>query len=373
MKILSQIIIPRPEGKATIQLLQGDLTAIPKELAVDILAISAFQGSYEPYPGTLMAALHNAGVSVAELAKDKDLNLMDQLSCWISKPLNETQQKSLNFKKILCFEPTGNVQDVQSKVGTLFRGLNTYALDDNNDEVALPVLATGSRQFPFELMLSTLLDTALFWLETGLPLKSMKFVLHTDEQKEKGLPIFENTKKQYELKKRVEAGKMSADNALNQIKTLNQDTPDEYALPKLEYSLVQDQQRPYDFFISYSHKHSASVEEFVREIKAKKPELNIFYDRETIPSGGLWIRMISDAIQNSKKVICILTPEYSKSDVCWDEFQCAYIMQKRKKLDIRMINFCNDMDLPPIIAIYSYIDCTEGDLEKLRKCVDELF
>ena len=128
----------------------------------------------------------------------------------------------------------------------------------------------------------------------------------------------------------------------------------------------------YDYFISYSHKHTAAVQELVNALKARHPGRSIFYDRNSIPSGGLWIKMISDAIQHSKNVICVLTPEYSQSAVCWDEFQCAYVMEKRKKLNIRTINFRNDADLPPMIAIYSYIDCTEGDLDKLKAAVDHL-
>ena len=66
MELLSQITISRPEGDASIQLLYGDLTAIPSELAVDILAVSAFRGDYLPVPDTLIGALYRAGLSVAE-------------------------------------------------------------------------------------------------------------------------------------------------------------------------------------------------------------------------------------------------------------------------------------------------------------------
>jgi hypothetical protein len=402
MKILSKIIISRPEGNASIQLLHGDLTAIPPEFAVDILAVSAFQKSYEPNPDTLMGALANAGISVADLAKDKEIDLLAQLSCWLSKPLSETQQARFNFKKILCFEPVGKAEDAETQVGNLFRGINTFAMDDNHDEIAMPVLATGNQQFPLETMLSALLDTAIFWLENGLPLKSLKFVLYRDDQVEKGLPIFDNVQEQYELKKSAEAGHISASQALTEISALNESATKEYALPKMEYALqelnqqeneagktqsrgvtrgasmgapsgsIASESKKYDYFISYSHKHTAAVQEFVSALKAQNPALTIFYDRDTIPTGGLWIKMISDAIQNSRNVICILTPEYSQSKVCWDEFQCAYVMEGRKKLMIRTINFCNDENLPPMMAIYSYIDCTEGDLEKLKGAVARL-
>ncbi|QJW90838.1 toll/interleukin-1 receptor domain-containing protein [Spirosoma taeanense] len=401
MELLSQIKISRPEGNAYIQLLHGDLTAIPTELAVDILAVSAIRGSYEPVLGTLMSALNNVGVSVAELAEDKDIDLLNQLGCWLSKPLSEAQQHRFNFRKILCFEPIGNVSDAETEAGNLFRGINAFAIDDLHNEVAMPVLATDDQLFPLETMLPILLDTAIFWLDTGLPLTSLKLVLHREDQVAKGFPIFENVRKQYELKHMAEVGLMSANTALTKINILNGTTFTEQALPKMEYALrelvqaetderidftnsrdidVDDLEsvltpvKPttYDYFISYSHKHTAAVRELVNALKVRHPDSTIFYDRDNIPTGGLWIKMISDAIQRSKSVVCVLTPEYSKSDVCWDEFQCAYVMEKRKKLTIKTINFCNDADLPPMMAIYSYIDCTEGDMEKLKASVDQI-
>ena len=144
MELLSQIIITRPEGDAAIQLLHGDLTAIPNELAVDILAVSAFRGDYSPVPGTLLGALADKGISVAELAQDKEIDLLNQLSCWLSKPLPEAEQHRFNFRKILCFEPHGTANDAETQVGNLFRGINTFAMDDLHNEIAMPVLATGT-------------------------------------------------------------------------------------------------------------------------------------------------------------------------------------------------------------------------------------
>lgn len=397
MKLLSHLIIPRPQGNATIQVLEGDLTAIPDEFTVDILAISAFRGGYEPYPGTLIDALFEAGISVAALAKDKELDLLAQLSCWLSKPLTETQQTQFNFRQILCFEPLGRAKNAEIEVGNLFRGINSFALGDGCNDIAMPVLATGNQQFPIDVMLPALLDAAIFWLESGLPLKSLKLVLHRADQVQIGLPIFETIRQQYELKKSAEVGKITATKAITEINALNQDTLTSVSLPKMEFVLQEMHQvetneshlevtrgldlddflnppKPtgYDYFISYSHKYTDAVLEFVKTLQARNPEFRIFYDRDSIPPGGLWIKMLSDSIQNSKQVICILTPEYSKSPYCWDEFQCAYIMEKRGKLRVNTINFCNDVDLPPMMAIYNFIDCTEGDKTKLLNAVEAL-
>ena len=222
-------------------------------------------------------------------------------------------------------------------------------------------------------------------------------MLYRPDQVGTGLPIFENVRRQYDVKKSAESGTISADTALTEIGKLHNALPADSGLTKLAFSVEEmsrteseDNQEStrdidfndltgppnkpagYDFFISYSHVYTPAVKEFVSALYARNPSLNIFYDRTSIPPGGLWIKMISDAIQKSRNVVCLLTPEYSQSAVCWDEFQCAYIMEKRKKLMIRTINFRNDVDMPPMMAMYSYIDCTEGDLDKLKAAVDQL-
>jgi len=112
----------------------------------------------------------------------------------------------------------------------------------------------------------------------------------------------------------------------------------------------------------------------VNALKEKDSSLKIFYDRSSIAPGAMWIRLISDAIQHSKQVVCILSPQYRDSDACWDEFQCAKAKEFRTKSSvIKTINFITDADMPLIMAVYSYIDCTEGDISKLKDAVKTLF
>lgn len=130
----------------------------------------------------------------------------------------------------------------------------------------------------------------------------------------------------------------------------------------------------FDLFISYSHFQSQQVAELVKALKEKDSSLKIFYDRSSIAPGAMWIRLISDAIQHSKQVVCILSPQYRDSDACWDEFQCAKAKEFRTKTSvIKTINFITDADMPLIMAVYSYIDCTEGDINKLKDAVNMLF
>ena len=419
MQLLSQITIPQKAGDATIQLLQGDLTAIPKEHAVDILAISAYPNNYEVVDkATLMAALYAKGIIVADLAKDKAADLLGNLNCWLSKPLPPEQQQQFNFKKILCFEPPPG-SEKEKLVANIFRCINNFAFDKQNNIIAIPVLASGNQKVPMEKMLPAILDAAIFWLESGLPLSYIKLVLRTETQVAAALPIFIQAKEQYELKKSVKAGDISATAAWkifdqktqkqmpgtatmliveNEIKELAQKessiitpapmplpAPSPAAVPQSpqatpkpkavkEIPSTKSATKEYDFFISYSHKQIPEVKLFVEALLQQQPALNIFYDKTSIPTGGLWIKLISEAIQNSKAVICILSPEYTASGPCWDEFQCAKIKEYRSnQAVIKTINFYTDPNLPLIMATYSYIDCTQGDIQKLKDCVQQLF
>ena len=199
MQLLSQITIPRPGDDPKIQLLIGDLTNIQKEHTADILVVSAYPGSYTPVPNTLMAALYNKGIHVGELAKDKEINLLDQLGCWLSKPLNQKLQDEFNIKRILCFEPGIHSKEQESVVGNIFRCINTFAFDTQNNVVAMPMLASGNQKIPVEKMLPAILDAAIFWLESGLPLKCLKLALYNETQIQEALPIFINKKQSYEL------------------------------------------------------------------------------------------------------------------------------------------------------------------------------
>jgi len=63
----------------------------------------------------------------------------------------------------------------------------------------------------------------------------------------------------------------------------------------------------------------------------------------------------------------VLSPDYTASPVCWDEFQCAKLKEYNTRTAvIKTVRLYSEHDLPPIMGIHSYVDCVEGDLSKLR-------
>lgn len=366
MKLLSEIDIVGPSGSSSVQLLQGDLSAIPAEHATDILAMSAFPGNYIALKGSLIDALNQKGLSIQALALDKETDLLNQLNCWLSKPLSTEDQQKFNFKRILCFEPGAKIQEPQEVVSNIFRCLNNFVFDDDNNVVAMPLIATGYQRVPAEKILPALLQAAVFWLQNGLPVDCIKLVVHSDAQAAMALPIFNTFKN-----KQATPGTKVFPKAPAAIKNIAVEKKDNTA--KDETPAVV--KKGYDYFLSYAHVHSKEIQLFVDALTEKNKSLAVFYDKDSIPPGGLWIQQISSAIQQADKVLVFLSPDYDKSPVCWDEFQCAKLMEyNRKKSIIQTVYLYgyNETEMPPIMGIYSYIDCREGSAEKLQACVQRL-
>ncbi|CAB4043776.1 LINE-1 retrotransposable element ORF2, partial [Paramuricea clavata] len=85
--------------------------------------------------------LMKLGISVRQLAKDKEEDLRKLYSCWWSKPLPE----HLSFRKILCFEGGGRSnRSVGQVVGDVFRCL-VPILANNEGKVIMPILASGDQ------------------------------------------------------------------------------------------------------------------------------------------------------------------------------------------------------------------------------------
>ncbi len=181
MQLLDTLNVPSSGGVRRIELLKGDLSAIPVEHAVDALAVSAFRGSYAPVRGTLIGALHRRGLSVADLALHKEVDLLDISNCWISGPIENSE---LNFRHLLCIEPAVNKQ-APAAVGDVFRSLIPYVTGEPwISRIALPLLSAGNQGFDPVDMLRAILDASIHWLSTGLPLDVMKIVIYEREPDE---------------------------------------------------------------------------------------------------------------------------------------------------------------------------------------------
>jgi hypothetical protein len=422
MEIINELIVRRrrgDEGPATIQLLAGDLAAIPREHAVDVLVVSAFPESYTPSVGTLFESLYRRGLDMRDVARRKAEDERARLGCWLSEPLPPEIVEQFHFNRILCFEPrdrrfleTSGLKpdNIEDAVGFVFRCLNNFILPDHNDRrryeissVALPLLATGNQRVPVEEMFPRLLDAATFWLEEGLPIERLKVVAFREPAIALARKIFVAAKVRHNLttftrsapsptptaiidrphwevqlaeavsRQVIDTCKRNLRQSLIEAASEEEKKVVEHLFDRVDAQgwasadVSTDDVERYDVFVSYAHKELTEVTEFVDALGQITPPPAVFFDKSSIRGGAQWIRQISDAVQKARIFVAVLSPDYSASPVCWDEFQCAKLKEYTTRQSvIRTVRLRSEQNLPLIMGIYSYIDCAERDLRKLR-------
>jgi hypothetical protein len=434
MEVIDRLTVQRRRGRtesaATLELLIGDLSAIPQEHAVDALVVSAFPNSYTPDPGTLFDALFRRGLDMQVVAEHKQEDQRERLGCWISRPLPAELARRFNFSRIVCFEPrypafvtnTGfDSRNIEDTVGYVFRCLNNFVIPEAAEahgergfditRIAMPLLATGNQHVPVEVLLPKLLDAAVFWLEEGLPIERLKIVAFKPVEAQVAARIFSakssGQPSSRDVSPATRPGKttgweahLAGIIAAQVIETCTAGLRDQLLmlasdderpmvqslfgrLAKGQAPLADSKSTPpartdatttdYDVFVSYAHKQDQEVLAFVRELERHLPRARIFYDRDSIPIGGQWLKMISEAVHKAKLFVAVLSPDYSASPVCWDEFQCAKLKEYNTRTSvIRTVRLYAERELPPMMGIHSYVDCAEGDLEKLRGAATQL-
>lgn len=413
MKLLRQFSIASGKKDRKIELFNGDLSALTKDQFVDLLVVSAFPNNYTPTANSLIGALHQKGLSVYDLSLDKSEDMRQELGCWFSKELSPEFQSTLNIKRILCFEPLTQSASASEVVGNIFRCINNFVFNEALNNVALPIVASGNQKVPLSEMFEALLDASLFWMNRGLPLHSIKLV-HKDADMNgmlenifdsktipQGFTFDDNLSFPGEYEKATTGSQKQTKGVEfspgdEMAESTSYDAMEESA-PKKGASKSRDRstkmsspasavapmpQAPssspsndlgYDLFVSYSHKQKDATDSFVKEMKAVKPGIRIFYDDDSIPKGAQWLKDICDAIDISKKVIIFISPEYTKSKICWDEFQCAKVREYNSDAVLLItIYLMSHEKLPTIFQLNNWIDCREADDAKIKAACSEV-
>ena len=333
MNLLETIFIRKNPDKR-VELYQGDLTALEPDEAVDLLVVSAFPNDYIPTPTSLIGALFRKGISVASLANKKAEDLRESFSCWLSQEI-KSQKIELHFRRILCFEPLvrGNPPEV---VGDIFRALAPI-LGAHTDikSIAMPVVAAGDQGYEVTQMLEPLLEAAIHWMKHGIPLERIKIVAYSDHQAKEAHALFSKKKLDYEK------------------------------LPKPPEPPAANEMQ-YDIFISYAREDSEHVDKLISALSRERPKVRIFLDRTDIDIGTPWQPKIFESLDNCRRVVSVFSPSYLKSKVCKEEFNIAWVRSRETDDDdILFPIFLFTANLPTYMKYRGYVDCREGDGNKL--------
>lgn len=385
MKTLSSIQVHGAKPRR-IELLQGDLTELGADEGFDLLVVSAFPDDYLPTRTSLIGALHRKGLSVAALAKDKSVDLRDNFSCWLSKPLSPTDP-GLRFTRILCFEPSkrGAPPEV---VGDIFRALMPILAEEPDiNSIALPIVAAGNQGCSVAEMLPPLLDAALGWLEKGLPLDCIKIVTLRDTQAAEAERIFNARKLAYLTPRPAAATPLAGDDFLlgggvdrggasdGNFRSMDSGiaSPDTAPAPAFETPAEPE----YDVFISYSRKNAHDSEMLEKTLRRLRPEIRIFVDRKNLDVGCAWQIEIFESLDKCRKIVAMLSPEYIASKVCKEEFNIAWLRGREADDDIIFPLYLYSAPLPTYMKYKNFLDCREGDAlrieEASRRLLETLF
>lgn len=334
MQLLDEIVVFHHGEKRSVQLFAGDVTEIPKHEEVDVLVVSAFPGVYATRSESVIGALKSRGLSVADLAQNKSVDLREFSSCWLSREIGDPQ---FNFRRILCFEPLvrGRAPEV---VGDIFRSLVPFTESGAGiSRLAMPIVASGFQEEPILAMLESIVQAAVHWLSRGLALECIKIVaFESYDTALKGdyLAAFERAKRS--------------------------------AIPEVDDAIEVPTFR-YDVFISYAHDNRDEVEILVEELFARRPKLRVFLDRLALKPGMAWQEHLFDALDDCAKVVSVLSPQYLTSKVCKEEFNIALLRHRESTEPVLLPFYLYSANLPSYMRLVQHVDGREGERGRIAE------
>jgi len=333
MELIDTIPVTHQGAERLVMLFVGDLVSLPEHEAVDVLIVSAFPDDYLPTPTSLIGKLARAGVSVADLARDKEVDLRRFSSCWLSRPI---ESPLMHFQRILCFEPAhrGRAPEV---VGDIFRSMFPFTTGSPPiRQIAMPLVAAGDQSERAEDMLEALTEASVRWLSAGLPIDRIKIVIRMSSDSKSLREVFAKVRQRH--------------NPIAQ----------------------EPQQRNFGFdvFVSYSQKNKEAVDELVRQLRSQRPALRVFMDRLELHPGAAWQQHIFESLDDSRKVICVYSPDYLASKVCQEEFNIAVLRHRESEKGVLLPLYLHNAELPSHMKIFQYEDAREADRERIALSAD---
>lgn len=331
LQVVDTLEVQGASSQGVIQFCVGDVTRAGPDDAVDVLVTSAFRDEYLPVPSTVFGSLYHKGVYVEDLAADKEVDLRGAFSCWLSKEIVDPPE-GIQFERILCYEPEETAK-AGEQIGDIFRSLAPFiGGPDPIRTVGTTLVAAGSsRRITQRESLQLLVEAAVHWMSSGLPIEQFKIICLPNQDINALTKLFEELKTRY-----------------------------------ASLSPQRGAQFTYDCFISYSHQDTREIELFVDLLQEQKSDLRIFIDKHNLDPGSAWQREIYEAIDDCQKVATFYSPTYLNSKVCLEEFNIALCRHRESETPILKPIYLYSANLPTYMRLVQFIDCRESNREKLQ-------
>ena len=88
--------------------------------------------------------------------------------------------------------------------------------------------------------------------------------------------------------------------------------------------------------------------------------------------GAAWQQHIFDSLDQSRKVICALSPDYLASRVCKEEFNIALFRHREASDGVLLPLYLYTAELPTYMKLVQYEDVREGDRAKIAGSAERL-
>ena len=182
MNSLNEKIIHTAYGDKKIAVHVMNILYLNEDL--DIMTVSAFQGSYDPVPRSMIGGLYRGGISVYELSKEPEIDLRKNAHVWLS---DEVKDASLPIKRIGCIEmlplydtpEDDKVRESQilPSIQAYFHMLEIASLSGiRMEKIGLPVLGAGYQGISTDLILIPVLNECTQFLENNKQVKEIHII-----------------------------------------------------------------------------------------------------------------------------------------------------------------------------------------------------
>jgi hypothetical protein len=225
-------------------------------------------------------------------------------------------------------------------------------------------------------MLRALLRAAKHALGGGAPLDLIKIVIRNERDIETAKEAFAEARAGHPDKSPVRAHWLS--NLKFWAKAAAKRTPrelanNESARPSAEgdeASVASNATKSFDVFISYSRADQDIARSLASDLRASG--LQVFLDTSEIGHGAAWLERLHEALERSRSVVPLYSPDFLQSRPCKWEFNIA--CARNIELDGEFIFpiLVRDADLPIYMRALNYRDCRVSDVQKVRGVASEL-
>ena len=144
-----------------------------------------------------------------------------------------------------------------------------------------------------------------------------------------------------------------------------------YFLTNKTFSLLEKPDKPPEIFISYRHAESSAFALLIEaHLKNKDPDISVFIDKE-IQKGDDWEERIEKALRTSEIFICILGPDFARSEMMLKEIDWA-AQSGSRLISILHNNLSNEENLPARLKRKKWIKVQQENAEEYEIAILKL-